>query len=145
MTAIAGASAGVKDMADGSLRITIEFEPKDAKEAYALFGARGTPVALAALAVGYQAAPTEPRKDTRGPLCREACDYCAMPEFRDWMQFEHAALAGSANDARLWLLGVLGLNSRKELDTNADGAARFIARVRLPFMRYMKTRKGVTA
>ena len=40
MSAIQAASAGVKDMADGSLRITLEFEPRHAKDAYALFGAR---------------------------------------------------------------------------------------------------------
>lgn len=40
MSALEAASAGVKDMADGSLRITIEFEPRYAKDAFALFGAR---------------------------------------------------------------------------------------------------------
>lgn len=49
MSVIQATSAGVKDMADGSLRITIEFDPRFAKDAFALFGARGTPVALAAL------------------------------------------------------------------------------------------------
>jgi hypothetical protein len=49
MSVLQGSSAGVKDLADGSLRITIEFDPRFAKDAFALFGARGTPVALAAL------------------------------------------------------------------------------------------------
>ena len=49
MNAIQASSAGVKDMADGSLRITLEFEPRYAKEAYAMFGARGTAIAVAAL------------------------------------------------------------------------------------------------
>jgi hypothetical protein len=36
-------------MADGSLRITVEFEPRFAKEAFALFGGRGSPLAVAAI------------------------------------------------------------------------------------------------
>lgn len=65
MSALEAASAGVKDMADGSLRITIEFEPRYAKEAFALFGSRGTPLAIAALQVGY-AAVVEPESEPKG-------------------------------------------------------------------------------
>jgi len=47
MTAIQAASAGIRDMADGSIRLTLEFEPRYAKEAFTLFGSRGTQVAVA--------------------------------------------------------------------------------------------------
>lgn len=49
MSAIECTTAGVKDMADGSLRITLEFEPRHAKDAFSLFGARGTSCAIVAL------------------------------------------------------------------------------------------------
>lgn len=69
MTALQGFSAGVKDMADGSLRITIEFDPRFAKDAFSLFGSRGTPIAVAALTSGASVAASqsevvaEPKKE----------------------------------------------------------------------------------
>ena len=53
MSVISASSAGVKDMADGSLRITFEFEPRHAADAFALFGPRGRAVAIAALKDGH--------------------------------------------------------------------------------------------
>lgn len=49
MDAIQAVSSGVRDLADGSLKITFEFEPKDAINAFKLFGQRGTAVAIAGL------------------------------------------------------------------------------------------------
>lgn len=137
MTALAGASAGVKDMADGSLRITIEFEPKDAKAAFELFGSRGTPIAVAALKVGFAAVKDEPpaEKVKVGPLCREAVGYCEMPEFHQW-----ARASGKAS-ARIEILERCGVLSRKELDTQPTAGQRFIEQIRIPFMHYMKTRE----
>ena len=59
MSVISASSAGVKDMADGSLRITFEFEPCHAADAFALFGPRGRAVAIAALKDGYGAVVDE--------------------------------------------------------------------------------------
>lgn len=144
MTAIAGASAGVRDMADGSLRITIEFEPKDAKAAFELFGSRGTPMAVAALKVGYAAAqeaepPKAPRKDQRGPLCKEACDLCAMPAFREWIASGLVEPTEAA--AKSLLCEMCSIESRKDLDSNPAAAQRFIERVRVPFMRHQRQRE----
>lgn len=47
ITAIMGASTTVRTMADGSLRLAIDIEPRHAQQAFALFGSPGTPVALA--------------------------------------------------------------------------------------------------
>jgi hypothetical protein len=138
MTAIAGASAGVKDMADGTLRITIEFDPKDAKSAYELFGARGTPVAVAALKVGY-AAVQEPERAKVGPLCREAIGLCQMPEFQGWLDSREWLLAGE-DGAKAFILAACQIESRKELDASAYAGNLFVNDVRLPFMRWMKAR-----
>jgi hypothetical protein len=141
MTAIAGASAGVKDMADGSLRITIEFEPKDAKNAFELFGSRGTPVALAALKVGFQAvsdAPKEPPAKI-GPLCREAVELCKLPEFQRWIAEDDAA--ENEADAKAWILKTCGVGSRKDLDTISGAGSAFIDGVRIPFMRFQRSQK----
>jgi hypothetical protein len=47
LSAVMGASTTVKTMADGSLLIAIDIEPRHAQAAFALFGSPGTPVALA--------------------------------------------------------------------------------------------------
>lgn len=45
--AVLGSVHTMRTRVDGSLSITVEIQPKDAKEAFAAFGAPGTPVALA--------------------------------------------------------------------------------------------------
>jgi hypothetical protein len=74
---IEAASAGVKDMADGSLRITFEFEPRHAAEAFALFGPRGRAVAVAALKDGSAAVKEpEPEKPKGGEWAKLAGIWC---------------------------------------------------------------------
>jgi hypothetical protein len=46
---IKGTTSGYRDMADGTLRIMIDIEPNDARNAVQLFADRGTLVAIAAL------------------------------------------------------------------------------------------------
>lgn len=115
MTAIEASSAGVRDMADGSLRITLEFEPRHAREAYALFGARGTPVAVAALKVGH-AAVQEPKG---GPLAREAGKLDSNPAFQDY------AMARNFPNVRDFILDRCCINSRRELDHRPEAARLF--------------------
>ena len=47
MSAVLGASSTIRTLVDGSLKISIDIEPRHAQAAFALFGAPGTPVALA--------------------------------------------------------------------------------------------------
>lgn len=46
---IKGTTSGYKDMSDGTLRLIIDIEPNDARNAVQLFADRGTLVAIAAL------------------------------------------------------------------------------------------------
>ena len=46
---IKGTTSGYRDMADGTLRIMIDIETSDARNAVQLFADRGTLVAIAAL------------------------------------------------------------------------------------------------
>jgi hypothetical protein len=83
-----------------------------------------------------QPVPPTPRKDTRGPLCREACDYCAMPEFQEWSAADDET--PSEAGAKAFILTVCEIDSRKKLDQFSSAADEFIKRVRAPFMRYMR-------
>ena len=49
MSAIPCSSVSLKTMADGTLRISFDFEPANAQDAFRLFAAPGTPAAIALL------------------------------------------------------------------------------------------------
>lgn len=126
-------------LADGTLRLVVDVEPRNAQAAFALFNSPGTPMALAALKAGYAAASPAPAQlsERTGPLCIEAVRYCAMPEFQDWAGKQ----SGDGSDmtgARNYILSECNVESRKELDTDAIAAEAFVRNIRTPFMRYMR-------
>lgn len=51
---IEGSTVRVQTTSDGTLRIQIDIEPRDAQKAFRLFGSPGTAVALAALKPQWQ-------------------------------------------------------------------------------------------
>ena len=46
---IEGSSARISTLVDGTLRLTVDIEPRNAQAAFILFGTPGTAIALAAL------------------------------------------------------------------------------------------------
>lgn len=62
-----------------------------------------------------------PRAARPGPLCWLAIGFCEQPKF---LAFSGA---DSADEAKRFILNTCGVESRKELDTNADAAAKFHA------------------
>ena len=149
MSALEASSAGIKDMADGSLRITIEFDPRFAKEAFALFGARGTPLAIAALKVGYAAADNQVtfkkedgEKPKGGALAKLAGMWCNDPLFWEWLETDPLNCAPGSTGAALCLYDICGIKSRVELDNDPQAAERFHRLIRGPYSKYMAA-KGV--
>lgn len=139
MTAIQANSAGVKDMADGSLRITFEFDPRYAKEAYTLFGARGTSCAIAALTqestIKAAQVEVQERKTKAGELCIMACNFCSDAYFCEWVgEISGFSNAATVDFAKHYVIDACGISSRKELDTNTDAANKFHAEIRKPFL-----------
>lgn len=134
--AFSGAVAGLRLMVDDTVRITIDFEPKDRAAVMAALGRTGQPVAVAALVIGHAAKEDKPR-DQRGPLCREACDLCAREDFRRWIAHDDQELASEA-DAKLFIMEACGIMSRKELDEQPAAAERFRRVVRKPFLEYVR-------
>lgn len=163
MSAIEASSAGVKDMADGSLRITIEFEPRHAKEAFSLFGARGTPLAVVALTVGYaavgesvQAKPSIAKTETTrpGPLCEWVVRRCGEPEFFSWIApVYHAHIGDLTPDdfvkpSDFCRHAVMVLcecdESRKEIDTDKRKAQLFHELIRGPYSKHLTVKGLIT-
>lgn len=115
-------------------QIVFALEDREALEAF--IGAEGARFQAVLVRIGDDEQPVAaPRKDTRGPLCREACDYCAMPAFHEWM--------GAANDddAKAYILDLCGIKSRKDLDMNERAHDAFVSSIRLPFMRWQREQK----
>jgi len=131
MSVIKGTSAGFKDMADGSLRITFEFEPADASTAVALFGPRGRAVAIAALKDGADAKSDAPIIETQikpdkakgGALAQSAGIVCHDQRFQAYARSK--GYAPSAEGARDLILLFCNIDSRAELDHEPSGAARY--------------------
>lgn len=149
---IEAASVGVRTMADGTLRLTVDIEPRHARDAFGLFGAPGSPVVLARLtqeaaqaAVHRQAAPERPKG---GPLAALAGAICQHLEFNTWLQAEFGDRYAEWEDTPIWSASVLrdvcGVESRAELDHDHAAALRFHELIRQPFARHLAD-SGVTA
>lgn len=141
---IEGASVSVKTMADGTLRLTIDIEPRNSQAAFILFGAPGRAVALAALKDGagaaQQSAPPKPREHL-GDLCYRAVQWCNDKEFRAWLTRRGDFLADlTADSAADVIKGWCGVTSRKELDTNPAAAEKFRAHIVGPWQRHCQAR-----
>lgn len=151
---VQASSAGVKDMADGSLRITFEFEPRHAAEAFALFGPRGRSVAVAALRDGFaavvgddeQPVTVNPVSESKGrgklgDLCWRAVQWCADPEFQRWI-VERADLVNEPSEevAKTVICSWCLIGSRRDLDTNRDAADRFNRLIRAPYQKHLIAR-----
>lgn len=139
MTAIAGAAVSFRTLVDGSARVTVDFEPQDAAAAFAMLGKPGQPIAVAALRDGFAAVPDKPKV---GPLCLEAVRYCEMPEFWEWVTSDSGHHVYDAAGAKVVILFVCGVKSRKELDLDQLAANEFTHKIRTPFMKYMRERKA---
>jgi hypothetical protein len=149
MTVISAASAGVKDMADGSLRITFEFEPRHAADAFALFGPRGRSVAIAALADGHaRASDTSPepvvetpkKEHKGGEWAKLAGMWCADPDFWAFLnqQFPGDDLVTTADQAAMSVRVYCDIASRAELDHSKEALYLFKQRFIYPFQKWMK-------
>lgn len=139
---VPASSVMVRTMADGTLRVSVDIEPRHAQTAFVLFGAPGTPIALAALKVGTQPEKdqsTEPAAETTkgGPLAKWAAMRCQDVRFLKWMD------VGSAEEARTEILDVCRIRSRAELDNNPDAAVLFDHHFRRPWAEHCKRRGWV--
>jgi hypothetical protein len=122
-------------------QIVFAVEDREALEPF--IGKEGKRFMAVLVEIGDDEQPVQqPRKDVRGPLCREACDYCAMPEFWAWLASERGEHRQSEEQAKRWLLRLCDIDSRKELDTDRQAGEDFVKLVRVPFMRWQREHAG---
>lgn len=143
MTAIAASSVSLKTLADGTLRISFDFEPIDAQDAFRLFASPGTQVAIAAIKVGSflsqpQPHQPEPEKLKGGELARLAGIWCNEPKFWRWINTDGTSEIDSDMRAAVWIRGICGVASRAELDSKESAAKCFQEFIRSPYMAYLR-------
>lgn len=124
--AVAGAVASMRIMVDNTVRVTIDFEPKDREAVMRIMGMVGRPVAVAALRDGFAKASDEPTPERKklGPLCQQAIDLCISHKFHEFIKTKGPWKA-SEEAAKGFILGICGVTSRRDIDTNIDAARRF--------------------
>ena len=149
MSAIPAASVSLKTMADGTLRMTFDIEPTQAKDAFSLFAAPGTPVAIAALQVGYAAKSDMEipisEKEPIGPLCKWLVLRCKEPEFWAWINEEFwpkGEVITNPEEAADWAKSYLRVDSRKEIDGDPVVEEVFHKRVRQPYQKWLVRRSA---
>lgn len=163
MSAIAAVSRKVSTMSDGTLRLTVDIDPRFANDAFQLFGAPDVPMALARItqvAAQQQAqAETIAKEETLkgGQLARLAGMWCNDQEFYQWIRPVYdRMLGGNGNrhgdlnigtDVADWkdfcrhaILVFCDINSRSELDNNEDAAEKFHRLIRIPYSQWLKER-----
>ena len=153
---IEASSAGFKDMADSSVRITFEFEPRHAAVAVALFGPRGRSVAIAALKDGHGAASDAvvADKPKGGELAKLAGMWCNESNFlafirpvydktmggdgSGWGDVTPDDVGGTSQYCAHCIKVFCDIDSRVELDHNPAAAEKFQRLIRLPYMAWPK-------
>lgn len=150
MSVIEGASVSVKTMSDGTLRLAIDIEPRNAQAAFMLFGAPGRAVALAALKDGAGAVqePAQPAgASTSGPApkggewAKLAGIWCNDRDFWDWAStVSEAGDINTALQAREFVCDLCFIESRAELDHDPQALGHFNEEIRHPFMKWMQAR-----
>ena len=149
MSAIPAASVNMRTMADGTLRVTFDIEPNQSQDAFRLFAAPGTPVAIAALQVGYAAKSVAEipvsEKEPIGPLCKWLVIRCGEPEFWAWLNAEGAPSADTITneaEASEVVKFLLSVESRKEIDGNSKNEEYFHRAIRHPYQKWLVRRSG---
>lgn len=92
----------------------------------------GQRLALVAVEIGDDEQPKAQPEQKGGELAKLAGMFCQSTAFWEFCR------ADDADEARDWILGVCGIQSRRDLDHNPTAAQLFHDRVRKP---YMESRK----
>jgi len=137
MSAIEASSVRVSTLADGTLRLVVDVEPRFAVDAFRLFGSPGVPMALAAL----KPATSEPKPETPkgGKIAQWLGMRCHDAHFQAWLygrfpkQWTEAPGTTEAEWAASVVRAVCAVESRAELDNNPSAAEVFHRLIRIPY------------
>lgn len=138
VSVISGTRRKVQELADGTLRVLVDIDPRFKADFHRLFPSIDTPCALAPLVLDFEKLSKYPEEPKGGELARLAGIWCKNPDFQQWLSKKHHGNKFNEGDAADWIRKVCGVNSRAELDSRSNAGRAFHTQVREPFMEYMK-------
>ena len=140
MNAVSGTRRAMKELVDGTLRVTIDVDPQHRQRFFELFSKIDMPVALAPLMADFERPATDNKTSEAaaeavkgGALAKLAGMLCADPAFQSWLRDaqyrEWDTVADGAVDATdhaaRTIRLVCGVASRAQLDHDEAAAERF--------------------
>lgn len=138
---VEASSVTVKTMADGTLRLSVDIEPRFSRVAFGLFGSPGTPMALAALKGAAEAEKQEQPTRPAGPLCKWVAIRCTELDFQRWVVEQAGTADGSPEEwAADWVRKTCRVDSRLDIDGNEIAATRLHALIRQPYSNWLAAR-----
>lgn len=130
MTVIEASSVKFSTMADGTLRLVCDIEPRNAQAAFTLFAAPGTPMALAALK-----APKPEAETNHKPIARWLAIRCGDPAFQRW-SVSRGSKAATDSGAADWCRSVCKVASRGLIDGNHEAEELFKTQIQGPWREF---------
>jgi hypothetical protein len=138
---ISGTRRKAQELADGTLRVMVDIDPRFKADFHRLVHHIDTPCAIAPLAMDFERIEKEEKEKKKvGPLCRLAAMWCKGEQFREWfgMRFDLGEL--DEEETADSLRSFLGVRSRKDIDHDPVASERFQKLVREPYMAWSRGR-----
>ena len=138
LTVISGTRRAMREMADGTIEVKIHIDPAHRKAFMENFGQIDMPVAIAPLVADFEQRAPEAEKAKGGPLAKLAGMLCADPNFWEFLndEFMLPADVTSAEQAARVIRNACRVESRAELDSNAEAESDFHASIRGPWLKW---------
>jgi hypothetical protein len=141
MSAISGTRRALKEMADGTLRVQIDIDPRFKAQFHELFPNIDMPVALAPLVSDFERIEQKPEEKPKGgPLAKLAGMWCKDETFHEYFSQHVDPETHEISDegAADYIRAICRVDSRAEIDSNGEASVRFHEYIRQPYMDWLK-------
>lgn len=137
--AISGTRRALKELADGTIRVQIDVDPRFKAQFHKLFPTIDMPVALAPLSSDFERREEE-EKPKGGALARLAGMWCNDPKFCAWISWKYkgGVLPVEPAVAAQFVREQCCIDSRAKLDNDSAAADKFNNHIRFPYMKWLE-------
>jgi hypothetical protein len=140
---ISGTRRAMKEMADGTLRVQIDIDPRFRAQFFEAFGQIDMPVAIAPLVADFEKREPEQEKPKGGALATLAGRLCNDENFHQFAAETYGVcwrIGHAAEDIATWMREQCLITSRAELDHNEVAASSFHTVIRGPWQKWCQRR-----